>query len=104
MSGAALSRSRVLGCCSRSFRCVTTATGGGAMPTPPETIPRSMLGLIREHNRLNGLGFVIAECLLVGAVGLVIALGGGWGLLLGGGIALNMATVALVAIGQLRHG
>jgi hypothetical protein len=63
-----------------------------------------LVELIREHNRLNGLRFSIVEFVLVGAVALFLAISGVWHLLIGIGIALNMATVAIVGVWQIRDG
>jgi hypothetical protein len=62
------------------------------------------VAIIREHNRLNGLGFSIVEFVLIGAVALYVAVGGGLGMLIGVGIALNMAMIAVVGMRQVRDG
>jgi hypothetical protein len=76
---------------------------GGTMSAPSGSSRRVLLQLIRERTELNGLRFVVAECVLAGAVGILIALGGGLGLTIGAGIALNMTSLALVAVHQHLH-
>jgi len=69
----------------------------------------ALLKIVREHNRLNGVRFVIAEFVLVAVAALLIALSGkvhqhGLVTLAGAGILMNSLTVIAVAMGQIRAG
>jgi hypothetical protein len=69
----------------------------------------TIFGIISEHNRLNGLGFVVVEFLIVVLAALLIAAGAVLhrDLLLGAGgtgIALNGLAVLAIAGRQIRRG
>jgi hypothetical protein len=72
-----------------------------------ERFEKTLLQMIRDHNRLNGFRFVIIEFSLVTLAVLFISLGGvlhgEWPVaLIGAGIAANAAAVIAIAVAQIR--
>jgi hypothetical protein len=68
-----------------------------------------LLSMVREHNRLNGHWFVVAEFLLVDLAAVLILVSGALHhrapvIFAGIGIASNSSTVIAIAISQIRGG
>jgi hypothetical protein len=67
----------------------------------------NLLAIVREHNSLNGLRFVLVEFLVVALAAAFIAIGGilqsrGISAIAGIGIAANAVVVIVIAAAQLR--